>query len=159
MIQYEKPEEFGMHLWILVCIICSMLEARGISVLRSANFCKSHVNDVSNVAIFLLQAVNQNVLLHFDELDALVALKDMDKERVDRFYEFWLGLASYLKEGKFIFCSGRQAWFQKVGQGKGYCRSPSGLYSNCPVCIAFSLSISGFLLHVSCKNRRIKCHH
>jgi hypothetical protein len=62
------------------------------------------------------------VFLHFDELDSLSILKGDDQERMNQFCMFRQELLSYLKEKVFVFCSGRQAWFQNVGR-----RSPSFL--------------------------------
>lgn len=82
---------------------------------------------MSDVGIYLLEALNQNVLLHFDELDALVSFANNYDERFARFYDFWWDITLFLKDKKFVFCTARQAWFQKVGKGKGPCQSPSGL--------------------------------
>jgi hypothetical protein len=119
IIRYVKPEEFGMHSWIWICIVCSILQTRGVELHNIVIFCRSHLDNLLKVASFLLKALDNNVLLHFDELDALVPVTNNDDERVARFYEFWLDLIPFLKDKKFIFCSARQAWFQKVGTGKG----------------------------------------
>ncbi len=124
IIRYVKPEDFGMHFWIRICIICSILELRGVAMEKLARFCKRNIKNVPDVGIYLIEALNQNVFFHFDEIDALVSFTNNDDERVARFYDFWLELSPFLKDKKLIFCSARQAWFQK---GKGPYQPPSGL--------------------------------
>jgi hypothetical protein len=120
-----NPKEIGMSNWIMVCIICSILESRGFSIRRACHFCKKHINDVHLILDFLFSSLNDNVFLHFDELDALTGVTDDDQERIDQFYVFWRNLLPYLKDKFFIFCTSRQAWFEHVENGRSSLQAPS----------------------------------
>jgi hypothetical protein len=81
--------------------------------------------NIAEFAEVLLEALNNNVFLHFDELDSLVSFSNNEEEKVAHFYQFWRNVIPFLKE-EFIFCSARQSWFQKLGKWKEPCQTPSG---------------------------------
>jgi hypothetical protein len=49
IIDLVKPEEFGMNRWILICIICFILQSRGVTMNKAVKFCKRHAKKHSRV--------------------------------------------------------------------------------------------------------------
>jgi hypothetical protein len=127
MVKIVNPDQLGMKKWIMVSKICSIFEARKFSVKRVCYFCEDHIADLHLLEDFLFSSLNDNVFLHFDDIDSLAVDKCDDAERMDQFYMFWHEVLSYLKEKIFAFCIGKQAWFQHVGKGFSRLQAPTFL--------------------------------